>query len=218
MRAGEGSPGARLNMLLGEAGLEPLGSELTLQFESYLSLFLRWNARINLSAVRDEDRILARHFAESIACARALPQVQSLLDFGSGGGLPGIPIALCRPEIRVTLAESQGKKAAFLQEAVRSLGIQATVYADRAESIGRTFECVVLRAVDRMSEAVRSAAEIVAEDGWLGLMTTAEDLADLRTAAGTQFSWPEPVRLPGSEQLILALGQRRSRHLDQDRA
>jgi 16S rRNA (guanine527-N7)-methyltransferase len=104
----------RLNGLLTEAGLEAVDSVLAGGFEAYLSLLLRWNARVNLTAVRDEGGILSRHFVESIACARALPAgIATLLDFGSGAGFPGIPIALCRPEIAVTLAESQGKKAAF---------------------------------------------------------------------------------------------------------
>ena len=75
----------------------------------------------------------------------------TLLDFGSGGGFPGIPIALCRPEIAVTLAESQGKKAAFLQEAVRVLGLSArsTLSGPKLLTVG--FDCVTLRAVDRMA-------------------------------------------------------------------
>src|SRR5208283_5094407 len=101
----------RLNELLAEADLELLDDRLGEQFSSYVSLLLRWNERINLTAMRDEEGILSRHFVESIACARALPAgITSLLDFGSGAGFPGIPIALCRPEIAVTLAESQGKK------------------------------------------------------------------------------------------------------------
>ena len=95
------------------------------RFEEYLALILRWNSRMNLTAIRDEEEILARHFVESIACAQHFPEgIGTLLDFGSGAGFPGIPIALCRPEIAVTLAESQSKKAAFLQETVRILGLQ----------------------------------------------------------------------------------------------
>src|SRR5450755_2883251 len=121
--------GAKLNSMLSEARLDQLESATIEKFESYLALLLRWNSRVNLTATRDEDGILKRHFVESIACAEALPSgIVTLLDFGSGGGLPGIPIALCRPEITVTLAESQGKKAAFLQEAVRVLGIPAKVH------------------------------------------------------------------------------------------
>src|SRR5580658_7180705 len=122
--------GQKLNAFLGEAGLDLLDPALANRFQDYLSLLLRWNARINLTAIRNEAGILSRHFVESIACARALPVgIQTLLDFGSGAGLPGIPIALCRPEMEVTLAESQGKKAAFLREAVRVLGTGARVHA-----------------------------------------------------------------------------------------
>lgn len=202
-------PDSRLNDLLRNTDLEPLDDATVSQFEAYLSLFVRWNQRINLSSVRNEEGILSRHFVESIAVARSLPdQVATLLDFGSGGGLPGIPIALCRPQIAVTLAESQGKKAAFLQEAVRVLGIPAKVHADRAESLRTVFDCVVLRAVERMPQAVAAAVKLVAPDGWLALMTNDSHLPELQLAVGEHFLWEQPRRLPGSESRILALGQR----------
>jgi len=201
--------GARLNALLKEAGLEPVDSETTGNFEVYYSLFVRWNKRLNLSSIRDELGILSLHFVESIVVARHLPHgVTSLLDFGSGAGLPGIPIALCRPEIAVTLAESQGKKAAFLQEAVRVLGIRVDVVAGRAEALTRTFDCVALRAVTKMSKAVAEAVELVGPSGWIALMTTAAELEQLKAAAGAQIEWVEPVQLPASESRILALGRR----------
>ncbi|HEV2135819.1 MAG TPA: 16S rRNA (guanine(527)-N(7))-methyltransferase RsmG [Terracidiphilus sp.] len=197
----------RLNRLLGQSGLAPLDQPTGERFAQYLALFLRWNARMNLSSVRDEEGILSRHFVESIACARTLPAaISTLLDYGSGAGLPGIPIALCRPEISVTLAESQSKKAAFLQEAVRTLGLKAIVHAGRAELLTHSFDCVTLRAVDRMTEAVDEAARLVAPSGWLALMTMRADLPGLQAAAGAHFSWREAVSLPGSEDRLLALG------------
>jgi 16S rRNA (guanine527-N7)-methyltransferase len=202
----EWSPGQRLNALLIESGLDPLDAALTHSFEAYLTLLLRWNARVNLTAIRDVDSILSRHFLESIACARALPSgIATLLDFGSGAGFPGIPIALCRPEIAVTLAESNGKKAAFLHEAVRTLGISARVLSVRAESLPDRFDCVILRAVDQMGRAVESAARLVGPHGWLALMTTDSELPSLQEVAGSSFSWQTSVLPPASESRLLAL-------------
>lgn len=208
MSEDEGSAGMRLNELLSKAGLAPLDKELAGRFEKYFSLFVRWNTRINLTSVRGEEDVLSRHFVESIACARALPEgISTLLDFGSGGGFPGIPIALCRPEIVVTLAESQGKKAAFLREALRALGISANVHGQRAELLATRFDCVTLRAVDRMAEAVGAAAGLVAPGGWLALMTTRRDPIGLQTVAGAGFSWSGVVQLPFGEERVLALGK-----------
>ncbi len=206
---GTGEASARLHMLLKAAGLAPLDEETAGRFGSYLSLFVRWNERLNLSAIRDEEGILSRHFVESIVVAHVLPLgIRTLLDFGSGAGLPGIPIALCRPEIAVTLAESQGKKAAFLQEAVRELGISTKVHAGRAEALRAVFDCVVLRAVDRMPKAVAAAVGLVGPAGWLALMATGTEIASLRSAAGAEILWSEPVILPSANDRILALGQR----------
>ncbi|MGA3160925.1 MAG: 16S rRNA (guanine(527)-N(7))-methyltransferase RsmG [Terracidiphilus sp.] len=201
--------GPRLNALLAEAAQPPLDPHLSQQFESLFSLFLRWSARINLTAIRNEEGILSRHFVESIACARALPGgISTLLDFGSGAGFPGIPIALCRPEISVTLAESQGKKAAFLHEAVRVLGISAKVHFGRAESLTTHFDCVTLRAVDKMDRAVQSAAPLVRPGGWLALMTTTAALPALKSSAGAEFSWSAAPLFPSCDDRLLALGKR----------
>ena len=177
--------GARLNTLLAGAGQPLLEPAAAKGFEDYYSLLIRWNARINLTAIRTEEGILSRHFVESIACGNALPGgIVSLLDFGSGAGFPGIPIALCRPEMAVTLAESHGRKAAFLQEAVRVLGISSKVHLGRAETLAERFDCVVLRAVDRMPQAVQAASKLVAPKGWLALMTTGYELTGLQRSAG----------------------------------
>ena len=200
----------RLNVLLTEADQQPLDSVLAGRFESYLSLLLRWNARVNLTGIRDEDGILSRHFVESIACARALPAgIATLLDFGSGAGFPGIPISLCRPEICVTLAESQGKKAAFLQEAVRVLALSAKVHSGRAEALRAAFDCVTLRAVDKMQLAVQAAAQLVRPGGWLALMTTGAEVVGLQAVAGATYSWSKVVPMADGGDRVLALGEQR---------
>lgn len=198
-----------LQELLAEAGLSPLAEGTAQKFAEYLALFERWNQKTNLSAVRDREGILRRHFVESIACAQALPEgLATLLDFGSGGGFPGIPVALCRSEISVTLAESQGKKAAFLQEAVRVLGLKVKVHAQRAELLSERFDCVTLRAVDRMERAVAAAALLVTPGGVLALLTTEQELPSLQVAAAGDFVWDQKFSLPGSDARELVLGRR----------
>ena len=87
-----------LGLLLAKAGLNALQDKENKQLREFLTLLIRWNQRINLTAVRDRESILSRHFVESIACAEWLPAgVSTLLDLGSGTGFPGIPIAICRP-------------------------------------------------------------------------------------------------------------------------
>lgn len=199
----------RLNELLASAGIPELDGELCEKFQAYLALLVRWNTRMNLTAIRSEDAILSRHFVESIQCARFLPTgVKTLLDFGSGGGFPGVPIALCRGEIEVTLAESQNKKAAFLQEVVRTLGLRSTVYAGRAEKVGKNFDVVVLRAVDRMEDAVGVAQGLVSPGGYLILMTTVGDLSALQPAAGAAFVWRRTESLVSSEDRVVALARK----------
>jgi 16S rRNA (guanine527-N7)-methyltransferase len=199
---------SRLNELLRSAGLPGLDAELNRQFEAYLALLIRWNNRMNLTAIRSEEAILSRHFVESIQCARLLPEgIRTLLDFGSGGGFPGIPIALCRPEIAVTLAESQNKKAAFLQEAVRTLGLETKVYAGRAENIAATFDAVAMRAVNRMEVAIHAATGLVTPGGLLVLMTTRNELPGLKSDVGEQFDWIFAEPDASSNDRLLALAR-----------
>src|SRR5580692_839269 len=201
-------PQERLNQLLADARLSPPQVKQNKHLIDYFALLLRWNARTNLTAVRDPDQILERHFLESIACAQLLPAgIATLLDYGSGAGFPGLPIAICRSEIAVTLAESQNKKAAFLLEAIRVTGVTARVHSGRAETLAEKFDCVTLRAVDRMERAVQSASHLVTSNGWLALLTTDAEYLASRAAAGPSFSWSDFQPLPGGERRILALGR-----------
>lgn len=196
-----------------------LSAEQTGQFEAYLGLLLRWNARINLTSTREPAEIVRRHFAECVFAAQHIPrQVMTLLDFGSGAGLPGIPIAICRPKVAVTLAESQGKKAAFLGEVIRTLGLRAEVWDRRVEQMPheRLFDAVTLRAVDRMTEACHVSVERLAPGGTLMAFATRRTKTELQKAGGV--NWCEPVRIPDSEQGLLLIGSRDAHNQCGDRA
>jgi 16S rRNA (guanine527-N7)-methyltransferase len=204
-----GDSAAELNGLLIAAGLSALNLSTADQFIRYLALILRWNERVNLTSIRAPESIFKRHFVESIFCAQALPAgIKTLLDFGSGAGFPGIPIALCRPEIAVTLAESQTKKAAFLREAERSLGVPLTIHTGRAETLRSEFDCVTLRAVDRMQEAVAAGSRLVAPEGRIALLVGRGDVPELTAAAGADFVWDREQPLPFSGETVLLVGKR----------
>ena len=174
------------------------------QLSAYLDLLLKWNARTNLTAIREPEEIVRRHFGESLFAARHLDvEVDTLLDLGSGAGFPGLPIALLRPETRVTLAESQHKKASFLREVVRTLGLSTEVWADRAEAMpaDRCFHTVALRAVDNMAAAValaepRALRQVV-------LLTNAASASAL-----AEFPKQSRVSLPGSQSGVLLMASR----------
>jgi 16S rRNA (guanine527-N7)-methyltransferase len=174
------------------------------QLSAYLDLLLKWNARTNLTAIRDPEEIVRRHFGESLFAAQHLdPGPASLLDFGSGAGFPGLPIALLRPDIHVTLAESQNKKATFLREAIRSLNLPSTeVWPDRVESMPviRQFHTVALRAVDNMAAAIASAAPRATHQ----LLLLTGSIPTLPQGFCTEVSVP----MPNSEGSILLLATR----------
>ena len=203
-------PDNRLNQLLEKSGHPPLAPETAQKLTTYLTLLQKWNARTNLTAIRDEEGILSRHFLESILCAQTLPKsIQTLLDFGSGAGFPGIPIALMRVNLLVTLAESQNKKAAFLREAVRTLGLNTKVHSGRAEDLKERFDCITLRAVDKMKKAAPAAIDLLAPNGWLAILTTHEEALTIQsqTSQSAKIDWEPLQPLPPGSNRILLLGK-----------
>ena len=167
------------------------------QLSTYLDLLLKWNARTNLTAIRDPEEIVCRHFGESLFAAQHLAPSTTLLDFGSGAGFPGLPIQLFHPEITVTLAESQNKKATFLREVLRTLGLKTEVWSARVETLPATrlFQTVTMRAVDDMAVALPAATARIAPGGQLVILTT---IPHAPTTAHT-------IPLPNSQTAVLAL-------------
>jgi 16S rRNA (guanine527-N7)-methyltransferase len=176
------------------------------QLSIYLELILKWNARINLTAIRSPEEIVRRHFGESLFAGGRLGVCQTLLDFGSGAGLPGVPIQLMRPEIAVTLAESRSRKAAFLHEVVRTLGLRTEVWAGRVEAMPaeRRFDVAAMRAVEDMEAAVVEAGRR-AKERVLVLGT-----GGFPVLAGVEgFRVGGPEAMPGSDDSVLWTGRRR---------
>ncbi len=173
------------------------------QLSAYLDLLLKWNARTNLTAVRGPEDIVRRHFGESLFAATHLdPHTPTLLDFGSGAGFPGLPIALLRPDIAVTLAESQNKKATFLREAIRTLSLHVEVWPARVEAMppDRRFHTVTLRAVDDMPAALAAAEPHAAERLVL--------LAGAAPALTSEFTLERPIPIPGTASSLLLIATR----------
>jgi 16S rRNA (guanine527-N7)-methyltransferase len=177
------------------------------QLSIYLELILKWNARTNLTAIRQPEEIVRRHFGESLFLASHVGACNSLLDLGSGAGFPGIPVQLMRPDVRVTLAESQGKKSAFLREAVRSLELETEVWAGRVEAMPseRRFDVVALRAVDDMEAAVREAGVRASHR----VLILASSRQSLHQTLANDFCIEEPIPLPQSSAGVLLSARRR---------
>ena len=140
------------------------------QLLDYVELLQRWNAAYNLTAVRDPAEMVTRHLLDSLAI---LPHVHgaTLADLGRGAGLPGIPLAIAAPEREILLVDSNGKKARFLREAVRKLGLTHTRVAEsRVENVEGTFECITARAFASLGEMLARGGHLLAPEGrWLAL-------------------------------------------------
>jgi 16S rRNA (guanine527-N7)-methyltransferase len=137
---------------------------------SYIELLERWNAAYNLTAVRDPAEMVTRHLFDSLAI---VPYVSgaTLTDLGSGAGLPGIPLAIAAPERDILLVDSNGKKARFLREAVRRLGLAHVRIAEsRVEKVEGSFDCITARAFASLAEMLGWGGHLLAPDGvWLAL-------------------------------------------------
>ena len=134
---------------------------------SYAALIERWNKSINLVGKSDMPALWERHIRDCLQLAELVPpEGGQVIDLGSGAGLPGIVIALARPDLEVALVESDTRKAAFLQNAVAELGIRAQVYPDRIEALALPPAPVVTaRALAPLSQLLRYAAPLVAPEG-----------------------------------------------------
>jgi 16S rRNA (guanine527-N7)-methyltransferase len=134
----------------------------------YLRLIEKWNRVHNLTAVRETEQMVVLHLLDSLSLLPHLAAARSLLDVGSGAGLPGIPVAIARPDLAVTLLDSSRKKTVFLDQARADLALSnATVVCERVEQWkpDATFDVVVSRAFAELGEFVDQARHLLAPDG-----------------------------------------------------
>lgn len=190
---------------------EVLSSEQLAQISTHLALLLKWNARVNLTAIRIEDEIVIRHFGESLFAARKLKPLISpsatLFDLGSGAGFPGVPIKVWIPGLRVTLIESRQKKATFLNEMIRATGTSGVeVENRRAEQLETRADVVTLRAVEKFEEALVVAATLIRPAGKLALLIGAQQIP-IATSLLPQFTWNDPEPIPMSASRVVLVGQ-----------
>jgi 16S rRNA (guanine527-N7)-methyltransferase len=206
------------------------------QISTYIDLLLRWNARINLTAIRRPDEIVTRHFGESLFLARHLfpegtPDSESIqtlegapskfrlggavrvLDIGAGAGFPALPLKIWAPNIHLTLIESNNKKAAFLREVARALTLTSiNVITDRAETLAARqdfprADIVTLRAVERFDTILPQAVTFLTPNASLALLIGIAQLPQL--TALTAMKWYKPIPVPQSHERVLSIGVRR---------
>ena len=179
------------------------------QVGQYLELLLRWNARMNLTSLREPQQILSRHFGESFFLARLVSTPSPFgdaIDVGSGAGFPGIPLKIFAPHAHITLIESQNKKATFLREVIRTLRLtNINVIAQRAESVQQTAELVTLRAVERFDRALPAAAALVRKPGRIGLLIGSGQVSTAQQLL-PYAKWEPAVMLPGSRERAAIVG------------
>lgn len=172
----------------------PPGAEDKLQ--AYLVLLGKWNRVYNLTAIRDADQMVTHHLLDSLVVLPHLGAVRTLIDVGSGGGLPGLTLAICRPDLHVTSVEASQKKAAFQQQAKIELGLDnVSIHCGRIEAVSGTFDAAISRAFAELADFVRLAGHLT---GRLLAMKGAYPQAELdRLPTGWQLTDTVKLDVPG---------------------
>lgn len=164
-------PRVALRRGLAELG-QPLAEAAQHKLMAYLELLAKWNKTYNLTAIRDPLQMISQHLLDSLVVRPHLP-AGTLADVGSGGGLPGIPLAIAEPARRVTLNDANHKKAAFLQQAVIELKLaNADVHIGRVQAWQPAipFACVISRGFAELAQFVATCRHLVREGGVLAAM------------------------------------------------
>jgi 16S rRNA (guanine527-N7)-methyltransferase len=178
-----------------------LSAEQEAVLEAHLELLMRWNRTVNLTAIRNREEAIERHYCESLFLGSRLPAGRlRIADVGSGAGFPGFPVAVLRPDCLVTLIESHQRKAVFLREAARQVG-NVRVLAARAEDVKETFDWAISRAV-----SYRDLGSFLKK-----LAPNVDLLTGSEGPPAMGFRWEIPVALPWGDQRFLRTGRTVSR-------
>jgi 16S rRNA (guanine527-N7)-methyltransferase len=186
-----------------EAGLLDLAREWSIELPPssperigrYLRLLLLWNERVNLTGARDMDELFAEHLVDSFALCRLVPRDCSVIDVGSGGGLPAVPFSMLRPDCRVDLLEPRSKRIAFLNTVVRECGCRnASVVRGRSEDYkGGPFDVATSRATFSPDCWLGLAPSLLVPSGRIVVFTTVElrpDAGRLRLVDSLEYAVP----------------------------
>ncbi len=197
-----------------DAGLAALGLDAALAppLLAYLALLDRWNRTYNLTAIRDRRAMVALHLLDSLAMHPHVRDIGHLADLGSGAGLPGIPLAIAVPALQVTLVESNGKKARFLRQAVRTLGLgNVRVAESRAEALDAhgAFDAITARAMATLPDLLAAGAHLLRPGGRLLAMKGAVPDAEIASLPlGWQVEAVHALAVPGldAERHLVVVG------------
>jgi 16S rRNA (guanine527-N7)-methyltransferase len=205
-------PGQTIQNALREFGLAA-SSEQVLRIQQYIKILLTWNDKLNLTAIRNPLDILYRHFCESVYATVAVPVEKGrLADVGSGAGFPGLPMKIVRPDLQVFLVESNVKKATFLAEVIRELGLtDARVMVSRYEELGEEvapLDFVCARALGQFGALLEWAGSRRVAAKRVVLWIGTRDLDEIRRIK--TWDWLEPILVPYSLRRLLLVGTKKS--------
>lgn len=159
-----------------KSGLQAMNLELSaaqqLMLLEYVSLLKKWNSTYNLTALRDERTMISHHLLDSLTLLPYVANAKTLMDVGSGGGMPGIPTAICLPDLQITLLDSNTKKTTFLQQAVIELGLKnVTVASGRVEAMhDKSVDVVTSRAFAELHDFIALTKHLLNENGYWAAM------------------------------------------------
>ncbi|MES2933003.1 MAG: 16S rRNA (guanine(527)-N(7))-methyltransferase RsmG [Pseudomonadota bacterium] len=190
-----------------QAGLQALVLDLQPQqlerLLDYLALLAKWNGVYNLTAVRDPAQMVIQHLLDSLTVVSAFDGAKNILDVGAGGGLPGMVLAIARPDMRVSMIDTVHKKTAFLTQVKAELGLaNVTVYTARVEQlqVAQKFDVITSRAFAELSDFVNWSQHLLADSGrFIAMKGLAPDQEIAKLPPGWRVAEVRPLQVPGMQ-------------------